>query len=175
MRRTPLLACATLSLALFTASFVGCKTNLAPGGAYNPSVTNASGVVTSNPDIALYNADLAFKTAYDSLNLVFQTEYNNRQYFWNISPAVKHTLDKIRPDAEKAVNDYAAARTAYLFNPPLVGLTGVNAVLAKMQQLLLAANAAVAQASQPLTNAPPVPPTPLVTPNTPGLPPLRTN
>lgn len=149
-----------LTAALSLTALTACKTNLAPGGAYNPSVTNSAGVVTSTPDIALYNADAAFKTAYDSLNLVFETEYKNRDYFWKLSPDIKHTLDKIRPEAQAAVNDYAAARTAYKANPPVVGLTGVNAVLAKIQQLLIAATSAVAQAGTPLTNGPPVTPNP---------------
>lgn len=151
------LALVTVLLAALTlAAFTACKTNLAPGGAYSPSITNSAGVVTTTPDLALYNADLAFKTAYDSINMAFNIEYNNRDYFWKLSPAIKHTLDQIRPQAQKVVNDYAAARTAYLANPTPPGLTGIQALLAKIQQLLLAANAAMAQGGLPFpTNAPP--------------------
>lgn len=145
MRRfTNRLACISALVLMFLIP-TACKTQLAPGGAYTHSITNADQTVTTTSDVVLYNLDTSFKTAYDSINAAFETEYKNRDYFWKVSPEIKHTLDRIRPQAQQVVNDYAAARTAYLANPTPTNLSGVQAFLAKLQQLLLAASAAVAQ------------------------------
>lgn len=155
MRKYLLLA----SIAVACLTLAACKhPTLEKGGAYTYSTTNAAGVVSTTSDLTLYTADAAFESAYKTLDTVFAIERNNRDYFWKLSPAIKHTLDKIRPTAQQVVNDYAASRTAYLANPTPVGLTGVQAVLAQIQQLVFAATAAVAQAGQPfptLTNAVP--------------------
>ena len=139
---------------------VACTSpKLAPNGPYTSSTTNLVGtnlVITTSSDLALYAADSSFELAYKALDAVFLIERNNRAYFWNLSPAIKHTIDKIRVSAQQVVNDYAAARIAYLANPTAAGLTGVQAVLAQAQQLLFAANAALGQGGLPLTNTVPV-------------------
>jgi len=133
-----------------------CKTpKLAPGGAYTTTITNMVGtniVLTSTSDLGLYTADSSFKLAYQTLDTVFTFERNNRQYLWNLSPAIKHTLDQVRAQAWPIVGEYVTARAAYLANPTPAGLTGVNAVLAKIQQLVFAANA-VLSTSTPTTNS----------------------
>lgn len=116
-----------LALTLLTLG-VGCKSTLAPDGSYNKTV----------PDMAFYQADSAFGLAYDTINLAFEAEYNNRALLWSISPEIKHTLDKVRPVALQVRNDYVIARDAYLKNPTPAGLTGVQSILAKAQQLLSA-------------------------------------
>lgn len=150
---------AILTLAVLT-TFTACKTpKLAPGGAYTTSVTNTVGtniVVTTTGDLALYTADASFDLAYKTMDAAFKIERDNRDYFWKLSPQIKHTMDRLRVIAQQAVNDYAAARTAYLANPTPAGLTGVQAVLAQIQQLVYAATAAVGQAGQPLTNTVPI-------------------
>lgn len=149
-----------LSLGCIAALFLtaaSCRqARLEPGGAYTSSITNAAGTVTTTADLALYNADTAFEASYKTLDMVFLIERNNRDYFWKISPAIKHTLDKVRTSAQQVVNDYAAARTAYLANPTPAGLTGLQAVLAQLQQVVFAANAVIAQNGQPFpTNSVP--------------------
>lgn len=132
--------------ALFIAAW-GCKTpKLEAGGAYVYSVTNMVGtnlVITSTSDIGLYTADSAFKLAYQTLDLVFNLELNNADYFWKISPEIKHSLDKVRAVVDKAVPEYLAARAAYISNPSSPGLSGLNAILAKITQCVFAAQAAV--------------------------------
>jgi hypothetical protein len=74
---------------------------------------------------------------------VFRFERDNRDNLWKLSPDIKHTLDKIRPDAAQAVQTYAAARKAYIANPTPTGLSMLNTILAKVQQVSAAAAAAV--------------------------------
>ena len=146
------IAAALMAVLLITA----CKTpKLAPGGAYTGSVTNIVGtnlVITATSDLALYSADSSFALAYKTLDAIFLTERNNRDYFWKVSPQIKHTLDKVRVQAQKVVSDYAAARTAYIANPTPAGLTGVQSVLAQIQQLVFVGNAVLGQIIS--TNAP---------------------
>lgn len=123
---------------------LGCnKSTLAPGGAYSPITVSAEGVTNSAPDMALFVADSAYQLAYTAINAVFTVEYNNRELLFKTSPSVKHTLDGIRPDAVKANADYLAARAAYIAHPTPANLTGVQAVLAKIQQIATAAQAAL--------------------------------
>ena len=134
-----------------------CKTpKLAPGGAYTASVTNYVGtnaIITTTSDLTLYTADASFALAYRTLDAAFLIERNNRDYLWKLSPNIKHTMDKVRVEAQKVVNDYIAARAAYLANPTPVGLTGVQSVLAVIQQLLFAANAAIGAGTISATNS----------------------
>jgi hypothetical protein len=138
----------------------GCKTSkLEAGGTYTTTITNVvngSSVVLTTSDLPLYTADAAFGFAYKTLDAAFLIERNNREYLWNISPAIKHTLDQVRVTASQVVDDYLAARAAYISNPTPAGLTGVNAVLAKIQQLMSAAYAAIGEGTV-TTNAIPKP------------------
>jgi len=102
----------------------------------------------------LYLADSAFGLAYKTLDTAFTTERNNRAYFWNLSPEIKHTLDKLRPQAQQAADDYLAGRAAYIANPTPAGLTGLQAILAKAQQLVFAVNAAIGVGTVPATATP---------------------
>jgi hypothetical protein len=112
------------------ASFTACKSTLAPNGAY---------VVNGQPDMAFFAADGAYQVAYNTVDAVFTFEQKNRAYLWSISPQIKKTLDSIRPQAVKANQEYLIARTTYMSNPTPAGLTGVQQVLAKMQQLVATA------------------------------------
>lgn len=135
------------------------KATLAPGGPYTTSTTVLIGtnlITTTTQDLGLYNADSAFVLAYKTVDMIFTTELNNRAYFWNISPSIKHSVDAVRVVAVKVRDDYIAARAAYVANPTPLGLVGIQAVLAKMQQLVFAAQAALAQNQQALTNTIPV-------------------
>lgn len=145
-------------IAALLITITACKTpRLEPGGAYTTTITNAAGVVSTSGDLILYNTDSAFNLAYSTLDLAFKVERDNRDYFWKLSPAIKHTMDQLRVTAQKVVVDYAAARTAYLAAPSSAGMTGLQAVLAQIQQLVFAANAAVAQAGQPFPTTNTVP------------------
>ena len=107
-----------------------CKSSLAPGGAY---------AVQGQPDMAFFVADADYQVAYQTVDAAFVFERNNRAYLWTISPNIKHTLDGIRPQAVKVNADYLIARAAYIANPTPPGLTGMQAILAKMQQLVATA------------------------------------
>lgn len=119
-----------------------CKSTLEPGGAYNP-VSTVGGVTNASPDMPLFLADSAYQLAYTALDAVFTTERNNRDLLWKVSPSIKHTLDSIRPNAVKANADYLAARAVYIANPTTASLSTVQNVLAKIQQLATAAQAAL--------------------------------
>lgn len=113
----------------------GCKATLQQGGAYN--------LTGSAPDMPLFVADTAYQLAYNTIDAVFTTERNNRAFLWSLSPKIKQSLDAIRPQAVAANQDYLKARTAYIANPTPANLSGVQAVLAKIQQLATAAQAAL--------------------------------
>ena len=134
-----------LSIGLIVAPLVhtGCsKATLQPGGAYDP-ITVSGGVTNSAPDMPLFLADSAYQLAYKTLDAAFTTEKNNRDMLWKVSPSIKHALDDIRPDAVKFNADYLAARDVYIANPVPANLTGVQAILAKIQQLSVTAQAAL--------------------------------
>jgi len=146
-----LLAAAGLAALLLVAP--GCKnTSLAPGGPYSYSTTNVVGsntVVTTVSDLQLYQADVSFETAYKAAFTICNIEFQNRDYFWKISPSIKHSIDKIRPLVWESQGEYTTARAAYIAHPTPAGLTGVDAVVAKIQQLLIAATAALGTTNTP--------------------------
>lgn len=114
-------------LTLFLGVGTGCKnTNarLEPGGAYTVPA----------PDYAFYAIDASYDLAYSSIDAAFKFEYDNRAYLFGISPQIKHTLDSIRPQAADANKQYLLARAAYISNPTPAGLTGLQAILTKVQQ-----------------------------------------
>lgn len=119
----------------------GCKTALAPGGAY--STTDTNGVPTMTPDVAFYVADAAYQIAYNTLDAVFTFERNNRLYLWGVSPKIKQTLDSIRPQAVQVNADYLRARAAYMLNPIPTNLTTIQSILAHIQQLMATAIAVI--------------------------------
>lgn len=137
------LAITALSVSLWT----GCKSTLEPGGAYAPVTTNAAGATVVSPDIGLYTADSAFIAAYSILDLAFKFERDNRAMLWKISPDIKHSIDKIRPGAETAVQAYKAARADYIQHPSPQGLDLMNSIIAKIQQVASAASAAITAAT----------------------------
>ena len=132
----------------------GCSsTSLAPGGAYAPAsssvTTNADGslatntVATAAPDLQLYQADLAYKTAYDAVDSALQLELSNRASIALIAPGVKPALDKIRPTVWQVDQEWALARAAYTASPTPAGLTALQTIVGQIQQLLSAAQAAI--------------------------------
>ena len=113
--------------------FCACKSvNLAPGGAYAPTNTTT---LVSTPDVKLFTADASFRLAYTLLDNAFAFEQTNRLMLWNISPDIKHGLDKVRPEAQKAVLAYANGRAAYLAAPSPAGLTGLQNIITTVQQM----------------------------------------
>lgn len=126
-----------------------CKSTLAPGGAYAPTVitTNAAGQLVTNQvvmaDMAFYVTDSAFLMSASALDVAFRFERDNRAALWQLDPNIKHTLDRIRPDALAAVTTYKAARGAYKSSPTPTGLSLLNTILAKVQQFATTASAAV--------------------------------
>jgi hypothetical protein len=92
-----------------------CKqARLEPGGSYAP--VDATGAYTVQPDLPFYQVDAAFAFAYSALDAAFKFESDNRVMLWKISPEIKHSLDRIRPDAVTARNQYA---TRFLRGFPL--------------------------------------------------------
>lgn len=130
----------------------GCKTALEPGGAYAP--TNELGQATQAPDPVLYNADLSFQVAYNSLDFIFLFEKQNRTALDTVSPDIHKTVDSIRPLAVKARDEYIAARKVYRLNPVPANAEGLDAALLKVEQLLATARTALARNQpQPQTQA----------------------
>ncbi len=149
MKRLQFLA--SLALCAVTLAFSGCKTNLEPGGAYAPLQTNVvAGVttVTSTADTVLFGIDSTFSFLYDTTEAVFKLERDNRALFRSISPAIKQTLDGIRPDAALAVVDFAKARKAYKANPTPAAADLLDTILARLKQVSAAAQAVVPTAAQ---------------------------
>lgn len=130
-----------LQLVVLSFLLLACKSTLQPGGAYAP--VDAQGNALVAPDMSLFVVDSAYQLAYQATDTVFTAEKNNRDLLWKVSPNIKHTLDIIRPQAVKANADYLAARAVYLANPTPANLTGLKAILAKVQQLAITAQSAL--------------------------------
>lgn len=125
---------AVSAFTLFTAA--SCNTaRLEPGGAYAP--------VGQVPDLAFYQVDAAYDLAYSTIDGVFNFERRNRAALWKISPEIKHTVDKVRPEAWKLNQDYHKARAVYLQNTVPSNLSTLQTILGKMQQLAATATAVV--------------------------------
>jgi len=122
---------------------LGCKSSLAPGGAYSPTDTN--GVALSAPDMPFYVADSAFDFAYSTVDAAFNFERDNRASLWLLSQDVKKNLDAIRPQAVMLRNEYLTARVAYIQHPTPAGLTTLQTILTKIQTLAVVAQAALPQ------------------------------
>lgn len=125
-----LLACFCLA-----ATPIGCASKLETGGAYAPT--------GQAPDKAFFVADAAYDLAYGAMDGAFKFEKQNRALLWQISPQIKHTLDKLRPQALVVAREYTAARRAYLANPTASGLSTLQTVLNRLQQVSAAATAAL--------------------------------
>jgi len=115
---------------------IGCRApQLEPGGAYAPIATNSAGIVTTNTDLQLYLADREFIAAYDVVDSILTLERDNRALWWKISPEIKHTLDKVRPQAWDARNRYKALRQAYLSAPSPQGLAQLGAITDELSRM----------------------------------------
>lgn len=121
----------------------GCKGKLEPGGAYNPTTTNATGVVTSNPDKPFMAIESAFALAYGALDAAFSFERDNRAMLWGISHSIKQTMDKIRPQAVAGRNAYFQARALYVASATPQNLALLKAQLDKIQKFSTEATAAL--------------------------------
>jgi len=124
----------------------GCKATLQGGGAYAPVSTNeltGEIVIVHIPDLAFYNTDAAYDLAYSSIDAAFKFERDNRLLLWRLSPQIKRTLDQIRPQAVLVNAEYLRVRQVYLSNPVPGGLTQLQAVLAKINQIAATAVAAL--------------------------------
>lgn len=113
----------------------GCKSTLEPGGAYAPA--------GQAPDKAFFAVDAAFDIAYSAVDAAFNFEKTNRQLLWKISPEIKHVMDKVRPQALVVAREYTEARRAYLLNPTPSGLTQLQTILSRLQQLSVAVTSAL--------------------------------
>lgn len=130
------------SLLMALVAFAGCgKGTLQPGGAY--SGVTASGVTNAAPDYAFFLVDSGFDLAYSSIDAAFKFEKDNRAMLWAVSPDIKHTLDKIRPQALAIATEYLRVRAVYKANPTPANLGALQTALAKIQQLSTAAVAAI--------------------------------
>lgn len=133
-----------LLLAVLPGTFtLGCHVQLDRGGAYAPT-NSVTGVVSADP--ALYAADATFAVNYDAIDTAFKFELQNRAMLENVSPAIKTTLDDLRPKVWDAVTRYNAARRAYV-------AAGTPASLSTLQDSL----ATVATVSQAVVAALPQP------------------
>jgi len=109
---------------------------LESGGAYAP--------VGQVPDMQFYQVDAAYDLAYAAIDGAFTFERDNRLVLWGVSPQIKHTLDSIRPQAVQANIEYHRARAAYMANPVPANLGLLQQILAKVEQLMATAHAALA-------------------------------
>jgi hypothetical protein len=127
---------------LLCGAVIGCKSpKLELGGAYAP--VGPDGVARIAPDVGFFAVEASFKLAHNAIRTVFDFEMENEAMLWRISPEIKRTLDKVRPQVNDAILVYARARDAYLASPTPAGLSNLEFALAKVKQLALAAEAAV--------------------------------
>ncbi len=129
------------NILLVLALCLGCQSSrLEIGGSYAPGT---NGVSTVKADMPLFVVDSAFDLAYSTIDATFKFERDNRLLLWKISPNIKHTLDVLRPQALKVAKEYLLVRAVYKNNPVPANLTALQSVLLKMQQLSVAAQAAL--------------------------------
>lgn len=153
-----------LVIATFVFCGASCNKKLAPGGAYAPAqflvTTNADLTTTTNvtataaPDLAFFAADTAFSLAYATVDGAFKWERDNRAKLFALDPDIKHTLDKIRPQAWAVNQRWAAARQAYRQNPIPANLTTFQQIVAQVQALVPAVLAAQAKVVSPAVATP---------------------
>jgi hypothetical protein len=93
--------------------------------------------------MAFYTVDATYDLAYSTLDAAFKFERDNRALLWKASPTIKHTLDAVRPQAVQVNAEYLTARAAYIANPIPAGLSTLQSILAKVQQLSVTATAAL--------------------------------
>lgn len=141
-------------LLLNLCSASSCHGKLENGGAYAPGtnaltidattgITSTNFVATAAPDLAFFQVESAFDFAYSTIDAVFTIEHDNRLLLWKISPDIKHTLDKLRPEAVTIRNDYIKARIAYQANPVPANLSQLQTILARIQSTAAAVQAAI--------------------------------
>jgi hypothetical protein len=147
-----------LTILVFSAllAFAGCKTTLAPGGAYAPgyytvTATSTNFVATGAPNTAFYVADQTFNAAYAVVDSAFKWEMDNRAALFKLDPAIKHTLDKIRPTAWNIAQRWAVARKTYEANPIPANLSTMQTLVAEIQSIIPAVTAAEALSATPTT------------------------
>jgi hypothetical protein len=128
--------CYTIMLAVCLAVTACQSPHLTPG-VYAPAGQVA--------DLQLYQADCAYSLAFGTLDSAFKFERDNRAVLWKLSPKIKHALDEIRPQAWAANQRWAVARQAYITQPIPANMTALQTIIAKVQQLTAAAQAALAQ------------------------------
>jgi hypothetical protein len=136
-----LFACALLLCAITVLPGCAGTPRLEKGGAYAP--VGEDGQTFIAPDVGFAIAEMGFKVTHLAIKLAFDLEFNNRVVFWNISPEIKKTLDKLRPVVNQAIIEYDLARTAYMANPTPAGLSTLQTVLSKLKQLSLTAEAVI--------------------------------
>ena len=148
------LVLAIASFLIATIPMTGCKTNrLEPGGAYAPAtpvVTDGATnwVATVAPDPVFYSTDVAFDFAYTIVDTAFTFEKNNRALLWSLSPEIKGTLDKLRPQAAAVVSAYTNARRNYILHPTPAGLGQLQTLLTQLQNISSAAQVALPPKTQ---------------------------
>ncbi len=124
----------------------GCASKkLESGGAYAP--TDSTGAATAAPDLPLFTVDSAYRIAYNTVDSIFTIEKDNRDLLWKMNPEIKHTLDRIRPQAWEANVKFHTARNAYIANPVPANLAVLQQILATMQQLVATATAVLPKGS----------------------------
>lgn len=135
----------TLAVASFS---TGCgHATLEPGGSYAPlPITNVDGTVTApRADFELFVADQSFLLAKDAVSTVMTFERDNRALLWSVSPQIKHSLDKLRPQVLEAETRYAYARRVYLAQPGPENLNTLQGILTELQRLSTTAQAVLPQ------------------------------
>lgn len=120
----------------------GCRTSqLESGGSYAP--TNSVGVVVADkPFMAI---ESAFALAYGTLDTAFSFERDNRAMLWGISHSIKHTMDKIRPQAVAARDAYFQARALYVGSRTPQSFELLKTQLSKIQKFSTEAQSALPQ------------------------------
>lgn len=125
-----------ISLAVLLLSIpAGCKSTLEPGGAYAP--------IGQAPDKAFYGVDATFDLAEGIVDGALKFERDNRLLLWRLSPDIKHSLDKLRPEFVNIVKQWGTARKAYMANPTPAGLSTLQTILGQMQQVSQAIQAVI--------------------------------
>lgn len=137
-----------LLLAVALLCLPACKTPvLEVGGAYNPTTNSV-------PQLDLELTDASYHLTYDTVFAILKYERDNRAALFKISPAIKHTLDGIRPTVADVDLRWANARKAYKANPSPANLTTIQGLITEIQKLLPAVQAGIAPAYASLTKTP---------------------
>jgi hypothetical protein len=142
--KNSLLLVGLLTLSLLPMAETGCKTKLAPGGAYSQVDTNG----VSQPLSGLYSTDVSIDASKRVIQSFLQWEQANRPLVQAQWPGVTSYAIKLSNDAPKWLQSAVALRDAYASNPSAANKSAFDAAMDVLNQAVTEAQKYLAQGAK---------------------------